>query len=377
MLRQFVTGFVCLIVCGLIGNLNSSTLFAAEQGPTPWGDTTSKVADRIGMDQKPETFGAEANPTGDPIGGGKGYSRLVTQGDYHVKTAEELLAALEQAQLGQVIYVDGEAEIDLTGTHQIVIPGGVTLASCRGKGDSQGALIYNNKQNTCPLFLTGGDNVRVTGLRLRGPDPKRRAYQTDWLEKEGRYWSLAYSDGIFTTHSSLEVDNCEFWGWSHAAVTLKPGASKAHIHHNYIHHNQRQGMGYAVGIYRADGLIEANLFDWLRHCIGASGRPGERYEARYNIVLEHVYSQSFDMHGGKDRKDGTNIAGDWINIHHNTVYTTWQWSVVIRGIPTEAAYIHHNWFMQPNSDDAILQKNAMGNMHVYRNQYGPARILKD
>ncbi len=175
MLRQFVTGFVCLVVCGLIGNLNSSTLLAAEQGPTPWGDAASKVADRIGMDQKPETFGAEANPTGDPIGGGKGYRRLVTRGDYHVKTAQELLAALEQAKPGQIIYVDDNAEIDLTGKEKIVIPGGVTIASGRGKGDSQGGMIFSNKQDTRPLFLTGGDNIRLTGLRVRGPDPKRRA----------------------------------------------------------------------------------------------------------------------------------------------------------------------------------------------------------
>ena len=377
MLKQFVTGFVCLVVCGLIGNLNSSILLAAEPGPARSGDTASKVPDRIGMDQEPETFGAEANPTGDPIGGGKGYRRLVTQGDYHVTTAEELLAALEQATPGQTIYVADNAEIDLTGKQKIVIPGGVTIASGRGKGDSQGGMIFSNKQDTRPLFLTGGDNVRLTGLRLRGPDPKRRAYQLDRLEKEGRYWSLPCAGGIFTTHAALEVDNCEFWGWSNMAIRLKRGSTKAYIHHNYIHHNQRYGMGYAVGIFEGQGIIEANLFDWLRHCIGASGRVGERYEARYNVVLEHVYSQSFDMHGGWDRNDGTNIAGDWINIHHNTVNTTWQWSVVIRGIPTEAAYIHHNRFMQPNVDDAVLQKNAMGNTHVYRNQYGPARIVKD
>ncbi|MGB2806215.1 MAG: hypothetical protein WBC22_00625, partial [Sedimentisphaerales bacterium] len=58
-----------------------------------------------------ESFGAEANPTGDPIGGGKGYQWLIVRSDYLVKTLKELLAALKQAKTGQVVYIDDKAEI--------------------------------------------------------------------------------------------------------------------------------------------------------------------------------------------------------------------------------------------------------------------------
>ena len=61
-----------------------------------------------------ETFGAEANPTGSPIGGGKGYARPIARGDYRVKTAAALIAALKKATRGQVVFIEGEAEIDLT-----------------------------------------------------------------------------------------------------------------------------------------------------------------------------------------------------------------------------------------------------------------------
>ncbi|HUS73177.1 MAG TPA: right-handed parallel beta-helix repeat-containing protein [Sedimentisphaerales bacterium] len=324
-----------------------------------------------------ENFGAETNPTEDPIGGGKGYRRLVKQGDYQVKTLEELLAALKQAKAGQVVYVDEKAEIDLTGKQKIVIPGGVTVASGRGQENSEGALLYSNELKTSPLFLAGGEKVRVTGLRLRGPDPNRRTEQMQKLYKEGRYYSIPNSDGIISTHPHLEVDNCELWAWSHAAVFLKRGASKAHIHHNYIHHNQRSGLGYGVCLDQSDALIEANLFDWCRHHIAGTGRPGTSYEARYNVVLENANGHSFDMHGGRDRKDGTDIAGDSIKIHHNKFKATSVPAIVIRGRPTQSTEIHHNRFLHADRGKAVRQTNAVGNMNVYRNQFTAARTLKD
>jgi len=324
-----------------------------------------------------ETFGAEPNPTGDPIGGGKGYRRLVNEGDYEVKTLDELVSALGKAKAGQVVYIDDRAEIDLTGSQKIVIPAGVTVASGRGKGDSQGALLHSSNLATSPLFSVGGEGVRVTGLRLRGPDQQRRTEQMRKLHKEGRYYSIPNSDAIICAHPGLEVDNCELAGWSHAAVFLKAGASKAHIHHNYMHHNQRSGLGYGVCLDRADALIEANLFDWCRHHIAGTGKPGTSYEARYNLVLENANGHSFDMHGGADRKDGTDIAGDSIKIHHNTFRATSVRAVVIRGRPAQSADIHHNWFLHADPRRAIAQTNASGNMNVRRNQYTTERTVQD
>jgi len=324
-----------------------------------------------------ETFGAQPNPTGDPIGGGDGYRYLIDKSDYRVKTAEELLAALEEAKAGQIVYVDDQAEIDLTGKKNIMIAGGVTLASGRGKQNSQGALIYSNELAASPLLLPGGEKVRITGLRLRGPDQQRRTEQMAKLHKEGRYYSIPNSDGIICSYPNLEVDNCELWGWSHAAVFLRRGALRAHIHHNYIHHNQRHGLGYGVCLDQADALIEANLFDWCRHHIAGTGRPHTSYEARYNLVLENANSHSFDMHGGADRKDGTDIAGDSIKIHHNTFRATSVPAIVIRGRPRQSAEIHHNWFLHSDTRGAVRQTNATGNMNIRRNQFTPEQTQDD
>jgi len=326
--------------------------------------------------QQNEIFGAESNPTGDPIGGGKGYRRSISKGNYGVKSRRELLDALKQAKGGEVVYVEDEAEIDLTGEKGIVIRGGVTLASGRGRGNSKGALLFSTDMGASPLFLAGAEKVRVTGLRLRGPDQERRTEQMRRLYREGRYYSIANSDGIICSHPGLEVDNCEVWGWSHAGVFLRAGASKAHVHHNYMHHNQRSGLGYGVCLDRADALIEGNLFDWCRHHIAGTGRPGTSYEARYNLVLANANGHSFDMHGGADRKDGTDIAGDLISIHHNTFKATSVRAIVIRGKPTKSVDIHHNWFLHADRARAIAQTNASGNMDIGRNQYTAESVIK-
>ena len=49
------------------------------------------------------------------------------------------------------------------------------------------------------------------------------------------------------------------------------------------------------------------------------------------------------MHGGRDRKDNTDIAGTTMEIYNNTFYAP-QTSVVIRGVPEDKCDIHHNWF---------------------------------
>ncbi|MGB2823626.1 MAG: right-handed parallel beta-helix repeat-containing protein [Phycisphaerae bacterium] len=179
------------------------------------------------------------------------------------------------------------------------------------------------------------------------------------------------------SHAKLEVDNCELSGWSHAAVYLPKGATGAHVHHNHIHHCQRLGLGYGVCLNEADALIEANLFDYCRHHIAGTGRPGTSYEARYNLVGPHANGHSFDMHGGRDRKDGTDIAGTRIRIHHNTFRAVHVPAVVIRGRPEKLAEIHHNWFLHGGESAAVRQTNAKGNVKAFDNRFGPSSATQN
>ena len=304
--------------------------------------------------QSTNSCGAAGNPTGSPIGGGQGYLHIVDSAMAFVKVSskQQLINALNQAVPGNIIYVVDTAEIDLTGTYKLKIPKGVTLASGRGKNGSLGALIYvkgiRPKGLGDTLFFIDGDSVRVTGIRLRGPDI--------FVGLCGD--CMPVSKGILCdTHNYLEVDNCELWGWSHYALGMKNSIGD-YIHHNYIHDCLRFGYGYGVS---HDGftqtIIEANKFNSNRHSIAGSGSGGQNYEAIYNIVGACTYkeNQAFDMHHDVN----TCFAGNTILINHNTFLlsqASLSNAVKIRGNPRDIAIIKENLITFDSFTYAFLQQ---------------------
>ena len=320
-----------------------------------WGCLVSSgfaSAEKTWVEIDDSVYGAKPDPSG-PIGGGEGFADIVTRGDYRVTDLDSLLSALAQARAGQVIFIPDETEIDLTAriyVEQLVleIPEGVTLAGERGHRGSSGALLTSDTLKTPVMIKTLGPDVRITGLRIRGPNSKKyldhhtRSFGSD--RGHEYYYKFPTSIGIETEHARLEVDKCEISAFGHSGVYLRDGEDH-HIHHNFIHHCQYNGLGYGVCLNTAASLIEFNHFNWMRHAIAATGRPGSSYEARHNVVEAESLSHCFDMHGGRDRKDGTDIAGSSFEIHQNT-FRSQKTPVVIRGVPQEEGMIHHNWFPQ-------------------------------
>ena len=119
----------------------------------------------------------------------------------------------------------------MSGTYNTIIPAGVTLASDRGLQGSLGGKILRHRVAAdgtdyykIPTLIVGGDNVRITGLQIQGFDVN----QDQELESVGlEIQSAIKARGV----NGLEVDNCEIWGWSHAAVLFENSRS------GYIHHN--------------------------------------------------------------------------------------------------------------------------------------------
>ena len=319
-------------------------------------------------------YGARPDERG-PIGGGNGYANITTKGDYTVKDLDALLDALSKAKAGQTIFIPAETVIDLTARiyiEQLVldVPEGVTLAGDRGYGGSKGALLTSDALKTPVMIRAGGPGVRITGLRIHGPNPKRylEHHRRSFGEGGGGhkyYYKFPTSNGITTRYPRLEVDNCEISGFSHAGVYLLT-AQGHHIHHNHIHHCQYQGLGYGVCHNTASSLLEYNLFNWNRHSIAGTGRPGNSYVARHNLELGVSLSHCFDMHGGRDRKDGTNIAGTSIEIYNNT-FRARQTPVVIRGVPEEKCEVHHNWFLRHSEAGQAVRSS--GKTKVFSNAY--------
>jgi hypothetical protein len=166
------------------------------------------------------------------------------------------------------------------------------------------------------------------------------------------------------------------WGWPHAAVSARNVAG-VRVQHNHIHHNRRQmrldgcrhyGLGYGVVVDDSGHvLVEANLFDHNRHDIASDGEPGTRYEARYNLVLNGAVQHSFDVHGGADRGDGTDIAGTLFNVHHNTFLQAHKPAFRIRGKPEIAAKVWANEFRHLYAATAANQVNASGSFYAWDN----------
>ncbi|HCA47131.1 MAG TPA: hypothetical protein DEP45_07115 [Armatimonadetes bacterium] len=357
------SGETCALLVALLTVMVACQAQEPEQSPS-W-------VERDGV-----TYGAQADGQG-PIGGGEGYANTVTEGDFTVETLEALIEALAQAQPGQTVFIPGETEIDLTtfiyiDEFVLEIPEGVTLAGERGNGGSLGAILTSDALKTPVMIRVLGPDVRITGLRIRGPNPKR------YLEHHRRafgqggpgssyYYKFPTQNGITTEFDRLEVDNCDVSGFGHGGVSLGAGADH-HIHHNYIHHCQYNGLGYGIVHSTAFSLIECNLFDWNRHSIAGSGRTPSGYIARNNIELGASLSHCFDMHGGRDRGDGTDIAGTRIEIYNNT-FRAPQRAIAIRGVPEDICDVHHNWFVTHATPDAAVR--AADRTTIHDNVYGP------
>lgn len=336
-----------------------------------------KGATRIGSGRK--TCGA-APSRGKPLGGGPGYTDLAKATRPLVRHLDQLLEALAGARSGETIFIAGDATIECTERVFIEdlvleLPGGVTLASDRGVDGSEGGLIRSDAPATKPLIRVTGPGARVTGLRVQGPNPRRCLEHHTRSFREGRgheyYYRFPTSVGIETNHPRLRVDNCELAGWSHSAVQLVGGDGHL-VQHSFIHHNQYNGLGYGVSHSRATSLIEGNLFNYNRHSIAGSGQSDSGYEARHNVEMGQSLSHCFDMHGGRDRKDGTNIAGGWMHFHHNTFRVTGRRAIVIRGASEEESLVEHNWFRHRTEAGAIRCEERV---RIRHNAWGPSDTI--
>ena len=210
--------------------------------------------DRSWIKLQGEVYGAKPDNMG-PIGGGTGYKRLIRTGDVTVEHLDGLIHALAGAKSGDVIFIPGHVTIDLTtyvyiDAFMLEIPAGVTLASDRGNNGSQGALLLSAALKTERLIRILGPNVRLSGLRIQGPNGKRylehhaKSFNPGG-ERHSYYYKFPVSVGIETEYSGLEVDNCEISAFSRTAISLRREGGH-HVHHCYIHHCQYNGLGYGI-----------------------------------------------------------------------------------------------------------------------------------
>ena len=296
-------------------------------------------------------------------------------------------------QSGEVVYVPGNAKIELTTSdQQFVIPQGVTLASDRGVDGRPGGLVWTDDYRTGSwpydpwLFLPSTD-ARVTGLRIRG-----RYY--DWgpfddSEAHSNYtggYGIRIEDTNGSAVTGVEVDNCQVYGWAYAGVSLNDSADDAHVHHNDIHDTLRRGVGYGVAVESSGyAEIEYNTFNRNRHAIAASGESGNQYDAHHNVVGNYAISHVYDVH---------DPGGDTYNVYNNTIRSIYNNDrsdgkktpgYLHRDAPSNLADVYDNWFYNPEepkssptggwTDEAIVQHNVTSwtNVQFSGNHYGDSQ----
>ncbi|MGE7773625.1 right-handed parallel beta-helix repeat-containing protein [Chitinophaga sp. NPDC101104] len=293
-----------------------------------------------------------------------------------VHTVASLKQAIRSARPGDKIYLDDNSTFDLSGEAPLLIPASVTLFSGRGLNKGKGALVFSNTLKTIPMLYVNGNNARISGIRIKGPDGL--AVNTKELQKaklevrkkspakiidEDQFtvYGIPNSRGIQINGKNVVVDNCEIWNWSHAGIYMLP-SSTADIHHNYIHHNQRYGLGYGICLDGSNADITANIFDYNRHAIAGTGAVGTSYNATYNIALPHSTLQShiFDMHGSAMRKDGAKLAGDRVEISNNLFFVTSGPAIRIRGVPQQQSNIRNNEYILVRDKERAFRQYQAG-----------------
>lgn len=267
-------------------------------------------------------FGAGANPTGQPIGGGAGYSAgpKAAQAAQRVKTLNDLKHALSVAKAGEIVWIEGDAVMDITAA-QLAVPEQVTLAGDRGQNGSPGPLLTANHSRV-EWLIQLRPGARLSGVRMTGPNPLFK--DTDSRPHVPSNYAVACADA--------EVDNCEISQFQRGGIVLFRNSERGRIHHNHLH--DIAAYPVLLGNGTGDGhIIEANRIEWAWHAVGCNGSRGSGYTARYNEFVRVARPKLFEQSGPS--------PPNWcLDIHENDGAQTKPPRAATRTL-----VVHHNTFL--------------------------------
>jgi hypothetical protein len=331
-------------------------------------------------------YGADANPTGNPIGGGNGYvsphGYTQAAADYVVTTATELSTALSSATSGDVIWIPSGTTITITTDYEKTLKSGVVLASNRGEdGAAGGKILWTFKHGGYmrPILWCESDSV-VSGLTLQGPGGICGTSGTN----QGNCAIRGVEKAL-----CIEVENCDISEFANGGIYFEGGGmawdspNRHWIHHCYIHNIQRHGFGYGVSESGSNGcsfLVECCIFKDCRHHIMAqatyrTASYTNNYEVRYNIFYDAWYWSGGHVGGTDDQQSqvdchgsgtGTSTwSGGVLKIHHNTFSSnnSHSWAkpnVGIRGVTKTICEVYQNWTQKTTHSGLYTETVANG-----------------
>ena len=282
----------------------------------------------------------------------------------------QLKERLERAAPGERILIDKYAMFDMTNEGPLIINKSVTLEGFPDPGEKDRATFFHMGK-ALPIFNIKAPKVKLIGLKFEGVEKDAKKEEIIRLNAQGvkGVYQFPVTRGVDINASEVEISNCEFEGFSHAAIFITAGKNVL-IDQNYIHHNQRWGLGYGVALnLGSTAKVTRNTFDYNRHSIAGTGHSGQSYEASYNVFGIHHIATPLDMHGGKDRGDKTQIAGKHVVIHHNDIKGTSVAAFIHRGIAEHRVEIYANTLYFKDQDKAIGYYNGVSKKSLPKEKF--------
>lgn len=304
--------------------------------------------------------GSAASPT-------TGFRKVSSEGELDQALS---LVTLRQ-EWGAVIEVQTSFAIDASVARKI--PAGTTLRGYRKLTDEGPELYACTTTKDVPAFLIEhADQVRITGLRLRGAIDDPRC-SVGWAASDAHAIRVLTSGN---TERAL-IDHVESSFWTGHSVDVRgpglmpvgdldtcpvrpasmPRQTSVRAIGNFSHHNF--GSGFAAGA-GAFVLMQGNLTaSGHAHSFAADARGDTGYLAFDNFVLRKMITDrvgpDFDVHGGLQPGTWTGgAAGDYFDIGWNTVLATDERNLAHRGTPcrdiARAMNFHDNVLLRSESE---------------------------
>jgi hypothetical protein len=288
-----------------------------------------------------------------------------------VGQAADLQQALAVAGPNSVIQITGDIAFPAL-AKALAVASGVTI-----RGNRRGVLLgpqlsLSVDSGVVPVSSLGftgfiealGDNVRITGLRIRGPS--RAECSGIDQDPSCKQHSVA---GVITEVANDEVkliiDHNDMSDWTRAAIDLytwlgepsPPTCSQPPLYRarnvviagSFVHDNRQRsnnppgghsdadGYGVAAG-WGAHPLIAGNMFLDNVHSVTSDGTPFAGYTVRDSLFLSpgsfsHA-SANIDMHGSGTDHDG-GIGGSGVDVLRNTFLDGANQIFSMRGYPCD------------------------------------------
>ncbi len=332
----------------------------------------------------PRTTAYIGHPVGGPIGGGPGYLHYYSPNGAEVINdpsnslrLQHLQDAMTNAGPGDVIWVPSGMDI-VSSTRLGTLKDGAILASDRGLNGNPGAKLtltgaipgtYENG------FIVSYGNTHISGLVLQGPS----ATKGDAAGNSGENCAIAT---ISANIKKIEIENCWIDKFNNGAFFDRGNGASwdgarmewngAHyIHHSYIAHCQRGGMGYGVSTDLAKAFFwtDCCIFRDNRHHTAIDGYHAG-YEASYcdygDAWNDRYYDTQWpgdpqhqvDWHGGGSAGYAASIA----MVHHCTMSTNDKFepktNCKMRGRVAEWALLYRNWTKKTTHSGAFPRSAA-------------------